>query len=267
MKKLMLHCGGYEAAFADVCKVQTPEGTDTWTPLPHSAFVEQVEKGLSVSGLEVISAQHALAKDGKRYFGLMQVNRVGMNAPDHGLVVGIRNAHDKSYPAGIVAGAGVFVCDNLSFSGEVDEFRKHTVNIIRDLPTKIIRAMGQLGNMWVNQAARFDAYKETAIKSTVELHDLCVRACDAQMVKGEDGKLKKVDNDAFPMTYLPHVLNEFRNPSHEEFRNKNVWSLFNAFTEAAKGSNIAELPNRTQRLHVLFDEFCGVKLEKAVSVN
>jgi hypothetical protein len=262
MKKLMLHAGGYETAFDQVCKVRTPTGTDTWTPIPHHAFVEQVRKGLDTAGLGIVTEQHALAKDGKRYFGLLQVNRRGMNAPDHGLVVGLRNTHDKMFPAGIVAGAGVFVCDNLSFTGEVDEFRKHTVNIVRDLPTKIMRAIGGLGELWTNQAKRFDAYKETPIKNTLELHDLCIRACDAQQTKDADGKLKKSDLDAFPITYLPHVLNEFRNPSHAEFKNKNVWSLFNAFTEAAKGSNIADLPNRTQRLHVLFDDFCGVKLAK-----
>ena len=44
-------------------------------------------------------------------------------------VVGVRNSHDKSFPAGLVIGASIFVCDNLSFSGEVKLARKHTVHV------------------------------------------------------------------------------------------------------------------------------------------
>lgn len=40
-------------------------------------------------------------------------------------VLGLRNSPDKMFPAGIVAGASVFVCDNLSFSGVINLARKH----------------------------------------------------------------------------------------------------------------------------------------------
>jgi hypothetical protein len=43
----------------------------------------------------------------------------GLNPEDFGLVAGVRNSHDKSFPASLVLGASMFVCDNLSFSGEV----------------------------------------------------------------------------------------------------------------------------------------------------
>jgi hypothetical protein len=246
--KLCLHCGGEETDLATIAKVRTPAATDTWTPLPHDAFIEQVRKGLGSANLEVVAESHALAKGGDRYFGMMQIGRGGMNANDHALVLGLRNAHDKRFPAGLVAGAGVFVCDNLSFSGEVREFRKHTVNIFRDLPGKIVKAIGELNGLWVNQEKRFDAYRETVLDRPALVHDLLVRAVDAK---------------AMPVTYLPHVLNEWRNPSHEEFKARNVWGLFNAATEVFKRTNIHELPARTQALHLLLDEQCGIAVEKA----
>jgi len=55
------------------------------------------------------------------------------SAADFALVVGLRNSHDKSFPAGLVIGASVLVCDNLSFSGEVRLARKHTYPIIATL--------------------------------------------------------------------------------------------------------------------------------------
>ncbi len=39
---------------------------------------------------------------------------------------------------------------------------------------------------------------------------------------------------------------------------RNVWSLFNAFTESLKDGNLAELPKRTEALHGLLDTHVGI---------
>lgn len=251
--KLCLHCGGQEVSIDQIDKVNTPRATDTWTPVPHAAFIEQTRKGLETAGLEIVTESHALAKDGMRYFGMMQIVSQSMRDDSHALVLGLRNSHDKRFPAGLVAGAGVFVCDNLSFSGEVKEFRKHTVNIFRDLPGKIVKAIAELNDLWVSQEQRFLAYRETEISDTLAVHDLLVRAADVE--KG--GQM--------PITYLPHVLKEWRSPSHPEFNANNVWRLFNAFTEVYKRTNVHELPLRTLALHQLLDTYCGIGLEKRVN--
>jgi len=43
----------------------------------------------------------------------------------------------------------------------------------------------------------------------------------------------------------------------DTFQSRNVWSLFNAFTEALKG-NLIELPRRTEALHGLLDTHVGL---------
>ena len=40
------------------------------------------------------------------------------------------------------------------------------------------------------------------------------------------------------------MLYEWREPRHNAFVGRNVWSLFNAFTESLKEGNLAELPKR-----------------------
>src|SRR5438067_230883 len=63
-----------------------------------------------------------------------------------------------------------------------------------------------------------------------------------------------------PLTRLPAVLAEWREPRHPEFRDgKTAWRLFNAFTEGLKG-NLDALPRRTQALHGLMDAACGLVL-------
>jgi hypothetical protein len=245
--KLCLHTGGEGVSLAQVKAVRTPKPTETYYPIPHIDFIDQVRRGLDAANLEVVEQEHALAKDGKRYFGLLQVARTGMKARDYSLVIGLRNTHDKVFPAGMVAGAGVFVCDNLAFSGEVDEFRKHTLNIHRDLPIRIGRAIGQLSDVWVNQEKRFDTYKETTLDKTVDVDHLLMEAWR---------------QGAAPLTHLAHVYKEWTTPTHEEFKLNNVWRLFNAFTEVGKKNNIAEVPERTMQLRNVLDGFCGIELAK-----
>jgi hypothetical protein len=247
--KLCLHCGGEEVSLAQIAAVKPPEATATYIPIPHIDFINQVKKGLAVSNLEVVSEAHALAKGGDRYFGMLQVANVNAVDGEYALVCGLRNSQDKRFPAGIVAGASVFVCDNLSFSGEVDEFRKHTVNIMRDLPFKITKALADLNGLWSKQRDRFEAYHGCDIRKAKDLHDLLVRAWSM---------------NAMPISYLPHVFNEYQSPTHEEFAARNVWSLFNAFTEILKKTSIHELSFRTQKLHLLLDDYCGIAVNKNV---
>ena len=67
---------------------------------------------------------------------------MGHAQDDYGLVIGLRNSHDKSFPASIALGSGVFVCDNLAFSAEVTIARRHTRFIERDLPRVVHTAVG-----------------------------------------------------------------------------------------------------------------------------
>jgi hypothetical protein len=221
----------------------TPPRTRSHVPIPHAALIEQVQGTLTGSGLEVVEEAHGLTRDGARYFGLFGLREASSNHTDFQLTVGLRNSHDKSFPAGLVLGARVFVCDNLSFSGQVRLARKHTSMIWRDLPQLTARAVAQLAVHRQKQLDRIDAYKNLGFGDG-EAHDFVVRALDARVI---------------PVTTLPGVLKEWREPSHADFYPRTAWSLFNAFTEALKG-NLVELPRRTQALHGLMDLECGLAI-------
>jgi hypothetical protein len=49
---------------------------------------------------------HSLTHDRLRYFGLMEIQN-GVIHRDYAWVLGLRNSHDKTFLAGIVAGANV----------------------------------------------------------------------------------------------------------------------------------------------------------------
>jgi len=168
-------------------------------------------------------------------------SRVQREQEDYCWVLGLRNSHDKSFPAGLVAGMSVFVCDNTSFSGEVKLARKHTTHIARDLPRLVQSAVGKLMDRWHHQDTRLSIYRLTEIEDRTA-HDLIVRATDVGVC---------------PNKLIPRVLREWREPRHEAFQPRNAWSLFNAFTAALKG-NLVELPRRTEALHGLLDTHVGL---------
>lgn len=225
-----------------ISKIQTPVATPSWTPIPHHTFLDGVQSSLERSGMRVVEEMHSVAREGNRYFGMLQLQN-GDNPADYSLVLGLRNSHDKSFPAGLVVGAGVFVCDNLSFSGEIRIARKHTTNINRDLPSLIQSAVGRLHDMRGFQDHRIASYKRTEI-SDAQAHDLLIQAIDAQVTT---------------VTRIPEILKEWRTPRHPEFaQGRNVWRLMNAFTEIAKGTTIFERPRATQAMHALLDTVSGV---------
>ena len=243
---LVLHAGAAVASRDDVAAIHTPEPTDTWMPISHISLIEQVELALKASNLRVVGQAHSLTREGNRYFGLMEIMN-GQVSVDYSWVLGLRNSHDKSFPGSLVAGANVFVCDNLSFSGEIKLTRKHTKFIWRDLPQMTERAIGRLVSKWHDQDKRIEAYRGFEI-SDPKAHDLVIRS---------------VDVGALAPSRIPNVLREWRKPQHVEFEPRTLWSLFNSFTEVLKGGLIA-LPKRTEALHGLFDSTAGLAGAEAI---
>jgi hypothetical protein len=257
---LILHCGSAKVEREQLALVKTPEATDTWQPIGHLDLLSQVERALGSSSLQIVSQAHGLSKDGARYFGLLQIakqdsveriskgQKLGFDSltvqSEYGYVLGLRNSHDKRFPAGLVLGSSIFVCDNLSFSGEVSVTRKHTTFINRDLPGLTARAIGQLGAKWHDQEVRFDAYKKHEI-SNPQAHDILIRALDCRAVTA---------------TQIPHILKEWRHPRHAEFAKDGLtaWRLFNAVTEVGKDAGVWSLPSRTIAFHGLLDQECGL---------
>jgi len=238
--KLCLHCGGNEVTREEVEMTSTPSPTNTWQPIPHIELIKQVEEALALNHLEIGNVAHALSHEGKRYFGLMEIRSPELTADDYAYVLGIRNSHDKLFPAGLVTGASVSVCDNLLFSGEIRVTRKHTRFICRDLVTLVQGSIGKLITAWHEQDQRIARYKEHELTDEV-VHDIVIRS---------------VDVGVLPNRKLQHVLKEWRDPRYEEFQPRTAWSLFNGYTEVLKG-NLVELPRRTERLHGLLDSEVG----------
>lgn len=239
---LSLHAGAQAVTRERLAKVPVPASTRSWHPVPHIDVVKLVLDQLRGLKLTPTDEAHGIWREGQRYFGVFKF-KTNEGGKAWSLAIGIRNSHDKSFPAQLAAGSHVFVCDNLAFSGEVTISRRHTVHILKDMPGLVAAALGRLGTLRTQQVNRLAAYQ----KATLEDRD------------AHDAVIQSMDLKVLGVTRLPLVLQEWREPKHEEFAPRTVWSLFNAFTEVMKyGIPLDEFPARTIKLHGLLDRFAGL---------
>ena len=118
---------------------------------------------------------------------------------------------------------------------------------MQDLDFTINRAIGKLFNFWHGQDARINAYKEIEI-SNAQVNDIVIRACQA---------------GALPKSKIIDVVDQWQSSDHPEFWDRNVNSLYNAFTEVYKG-NLVALPNRSDALHSVLDAEVDFNVENHV---
>lgn len=260
--KVNLHiCGGNRSLvdFEEVSQVPTPpveyrkkenangERAVSYQPIAHHEVVDRTKGFLEQNGFTIQDEVHSLARANQHYFGLFAVDHPNREASDRGCVVGIRNSHDKTFPAGLCAGDAPFVCDNLIFTNTIKLARRHTRNILNDLDTTINRAIGKLFNFWHGQDQRIEAYKNHSI-GNILAHDLIIKAVRA---------------GALPKSKILDVADQWESSDHVEFRDRNVNSLYNAFTEVYKG-NLVALPNRSDALHSVLDGVVDFKIDNHV---
>jgi len=215
----------------------------SYQPISHNLLIEKTRKHLDDAGFTVEGESHNLARDGKRYFGLFEVTHPNRETGDRATVMGLRNAHDKCFPAGLCAGDAPFVCDNLIFTNTVKLARRHTKNILSELDSVIARTLGRLFDFWVGQDNRIDSYKNYDL-TDAQVNDLVIRAFKA---------------GAIPKTKIVDVVNQWDKSDHPEFWDRNMNSLYNGFTEVYKG-NLNALPQRSDALHSVLDAEVGFDL-------
>lgn len=250
MNGLYLHCGSEPAELNHINQAFTPQPTKTHYPIKHADYLDTIETQLQKADLTVDSRSYGLSHEGNRMFSLFELSREGGENGTFKNVLGIRNSHDKSFSAGLVCGSKVFVCDNLAFSGEIKMTRKHTTNIMQDLPNLVYAMISEVVQGWLSQECRYEGYQDAELDQSGadELFGASMR------------------NKAIPPSKLNRVYDEWENPKHDEFKPRTAWSMFNSFTEVLKLSP-AKLPERSIRLHKVFDDFCSDQIQSRLEAT
>ncbi len=213
---LMLHRGARFVERPELDAVYPPEATETWFPLKHSVVLDRVANTILESGYDIAKQSYGLSADNHRFFATLDLRAPIMDGIS--LMVGIRNSTDKSTPIGFAAGERVFVCDNMSFASEVVIAKRHT----RFGERRFNEALSQA----VLGLRQYQSLAQTRIE-TLRLSDLSEDAANSYL-------LQAAEKGVVGWRLLPKVIEEWRNPRHEEFQPRTKWSLFNSFTEVLK---------------------------------
>lgn len=234
MSLLMHTSSGDYCSLEDLKQVPLPRETRTYKPVSHfdlAVNLGEVSKGL-LRGYELDKTQYGLAREGNQMFGL-HTYRNGVSS-EMGLCIGFRNSYDKSMSVGIAIGASVFVCDNLSLTGDIAIMRKHTQNVWNDLEELTITTI-------FRSQHNFHRIVEDAeeMKSHYLSNDNAYRLLG--LLYG---------NGVVTPRQIPTVKKEWLNPSYDEFSDRNVWSFYNCVTEALKSAP----PNKIMEKHISLHE-------------
>lgn len=239
----MMHCGAQAVPFPQLVMCETPLPTDSHVPIPHHQFYQTALDGLYDQGYKTRDTRHYLNREGAHYFSLMRLEHEDEDPEQgHGTMCALRNSHDKTFAASLAIGAKVFVCDNLSFSGDIVVGRKHTANIWAELPEIFSGAISKIRVMRKRQEVRFAEYKEAPLDDRTADH-LIMETYRSGIIN-----LKRIGK----------VNDEWHNPSADH-GDKSIWRYFNAVTAAlgpTSANQLIQLPKKTIDLHLLLDDYC-----------
>lgn len=232
MKDMMVHCGGEGVQREALDLIPLPEATESYIPVPHFELTGRI-KAISevvLKDYSLIGENYAIARSGNQMFALL---KFGTEDTETGLSVAFRNSYDRSMSIGIAVGATVFICDNLALQGDLVVMKKHTKNVWLDLEQQIIA---------------------TLYKSIERYSQILV---DRDTMKGQ-----RINNDQgfqfLGLAYGHGILSprqltvakeNWVSPEHEEFKDRNYWSLYNACTDALKTSPPMAVMENHVKLH------------------
>lgn len=240
MNGLMLHCGAESATWDDVCNVPLPQRTSSYSPVPYKDMVEMcVERNMKEFGIGEADQKWSFGLQtrneivGARFFAVCRLEVSDGDEP-WALCLGLRGSTDKSIKNGFAAGASVFVCDNLCFSGDSYTYtRKHTGEAYEDF-----RKMLYMGI--ADSSVSFN-------RMDADLKKLQGVGCETD--RGYELIGRAMGNNVLAPQEANEAIRQWKTPKHEEFEDRNLYSLYNAYTEAAKKTRS---PSRT------FEKYSGI---------
>ncbi len=211
--------------------------TRSHKPVPFSTGINIVQDVAETNGFRFGEEQYVMARNNTQLFGLIEV--LNFSSEESKICLGVRSSTNKSLSWQLCGGESLSICTNLDLFGSVVLKRKQTTFVMSDLRELVRGFMGQFTVTVEQRAEQVTRYKSAQLKDATANHTII------QMLRQGIINTQRVEK----------VVNEYYEPSHAEHLNdageRTNWTLFNAATEAFKGSPISTYTERSQKLHTL----------------
>ena len=237
MEGMVLHRGGEIVTKETLDLIPLPQETDSYIPVSHYHLADKllVMSQDILKDYTLIGENYAIARQGNQMFAVLKFKEQESNI---GLSVAFRNSYDRSMSLGIAIGASVFICDNLSLTGEIVVMKKHTKNVWCSLEDLAI---------------------STLYKSQRNFQQICA---DSETMRGRQMNDQQAfalmgnlfGNEIISPRQIVALKDEWQKPTYEVFQERNLWSFYNATTEALKSCPPISIMEKHIQAHSLILE-------------
>lgn len=233
---LMAHCGTKKINREELTSISAPEGTATYKPVAHIELVNRLIESLAYRNLEVVRDEYAVSPNGMKMFGVLDLSH---QTDDYRFSIGLRNSNDKSMRIALTSGLRVFVCDNMSFTGDFQPvLAKHSKNLpLVDVITLGVDKIQRAFSPVTEQVIRWKQLTVTEEQAKLCIYNAFIKAKIA------------------PRQLMLAVHQAYFEPQYKEFDVTTVWSLHNAFTHAFKELNPIRQFQATAALGTFFQHW------------
>lgn len=233
---------GSKYSIVDIDNMPVPAATSSYQPVPQGTLFHLWTDRMSKAGYMLTEDEHWVTND-KDVF----ISKVRVTAPWLASGMGFTweaamiNSYNRQVAIKNAVGANVFVCTNGCLSAEYMMRTKHTSGVFDRLNMYIERCVTTFAVRAQTINNLFDGFRNTDASSDRQVDHVVCRAYRENII---------------PASGIGQVLDHWRRPEHAEFKDRNVWSLYNAFTSYDRGRNMFERGTRTNRIQeILKDEF------------
>jgi hypothetical protein len=230
---LLAHCGTNYVSEQEVFAVPEPQWTNSWHPTAHSTIISALQKAVSELGLEIPNKTYSLNSSGTKMFGVWYLHAA--NDIQITSVLGIRNSIDKSLAFGLCYGTHVFVCDNMAFSGDFVEFKRHTKSLTSEY---LLQKFSEILPGVLNKADQFLNWHLDLKKYEISRSDFRLLTFNAM-----DGNI-----------LMPSKFSSFIEAYREE-NDATLFGFYGAVTRILRGKSLDIISGRTERLNDLIRDY------------
>ena len=245
MSNLLTDSGARRVSETEVYAVDEPEFTKTWHPVSHSKVLTALENAVKTADIAIRDKQYSLNQEGLNMFGVwnLDIQHDGMN-----WAMGIRNSLNKKFAVGVCAGSHVMVCDNLAFTGQFVEFRKHTGSLdITELDQLAIRAIKgvtkkmHLFTEWHAQLKEFPL-NETAFKVLT---------------------FESMKRHVFAPSKFTKFLECYHDENDQTEHSESLYAFHGAVTRLMREQSLFQVQRDSDRLNKIIDDYIDIHPEEA----
>lgn len=237
-----MNASKWELTRNKILSVPLPEATKTYSPVPHSLFLEEVAEKVTQAGYIITNERYLSAYNYQLLTGVFSIKKPDQSLIDLSPSLYFINSYNKKRKASLRAGAMVLVCKN-GMLGSVQGgsySRIHRGTALEDFRDEIDSVIGSVEIEFQRLEKNVAEMKETKLSSKVI----------AQLV----GDMY-INESLLSDTQLSILKKEMK--FSENFKTDSLWDFYNNCTEAYKSSH----PSYFEKQHIKFHTYITDKFD------